>query len=134
MSDINNLSESELYEQLGILIAGNDDGHSASFKSLNDVHSLINADTSDAASLNLKKLKDLFKGKGEAFFKSAWVKIKAAICAIDRNNIPVDDADSLQKALVIAILGALGTSSAVASFLAAIIVKKGLDQLCPIVN
>ena len=48
--------------------------------------------------------------------------------------IPVNDADSLQKALVVAILSVLGTSSAVASFLAAIIVKKGLDQLCPIVN
>ena len=122
--DVAELSEDDLYAQLGQALAGSDFDEPEGWSELAGLKATM------APGDLLGWLSRLIR-RGRDAFERFWPQVQGAVCAVYRAYEDAEGSDWIERAAE-AILGVLNISAAAAAIIVKIAIKKGLDALCPV--
>lgn len=121
--DVSDLSEEDLYAQLGQALAGSDLDEPEGWSELAGLKATMSDDG----------IIDWFRRlirRGRDAFERYWPQVRDAVCAVYRAYEDAEGSDWIERAAE-AILSILNISAAAAAIIVKIAIKKGLDALCP---
>ncbi len=121
--DVSNLTEDDLYAQLGQALVGSDLDEPDGWSELAGLKATMGAD--DIRNWFMRLIR-----RGRDAFDRFWPQVRDAVCSLYRAYEDAEGSDWIERAAE-AIVGVINISAAAAAIIVKIAIKKGLDALCP---